>query len=204
MDLRTVPAEVRLDARRPDREWENLPAERLVCPVPDSAPRLPDRFPHLGTVTARYPYRNEEGQLLGYILRWDQLGGSKEIRPCVLIMNKIGVMAWKFGGFPVPRPLYNLDQLAARPSAPVLVVEGEKTADAAAVLFPNYVVTTAMQGAQSVSKTDLSPLVGRDVLIWPDADAAGEKYGRDIARGVHALQQTRQASGSADPVVYNF
>ena len=41
--------------------------------------------------------------------------------------------------FPERRPLYNLHKLAANPEAVVLVVEGEKAADAAAKLFPDYV-----------------------------------------------------------------
>ena len=44
--------------------------------------------------------------------------------------------------FPTPRPLYNLSELALRPDSPVLIVEGEKTADAAK-LFPDYVVVTS-------------------------------------------------------------
>ena len=37
---------------------------------------------------------------------------------------------------PSPRPLYNLDSLAASPEAPIVICEGEKAADAAARIFP--------------------------------------------------------------------
>ena len=47
---------------------------------------------------------------------------------------------WKWTAPPAPRPLYNLGSLSQRPDAPVLIVEGEKTADAAAKLFPHAVV----------------------------------------------------------------
>jgi hypothetical protein len=36
--------------------------------------------------------------------------------------------------------LYDLDRLAARPAAAVLVVEGERTADGATMRFKDYVV----------------------------------------------------------------
>ena len=48
-----------------------------------------------------------------------------------------------------PRPLYGLDRLAARPDAPVIVCEGEKAADAAERLFPEYVAVTSPNGAGS-------------------------------------------------------
>jgi hypothetical protein len=60
----------------------------------------------------------------------DDGGAEKTFRPICRIN---GCVATKF---PIPRPLYGLDRLAARPDDPVLVVEGEKTADAAAELIP--------------------------------------------------------------------
>ena len=75
---------------------------------------------------------------------------------------------------PEPRPLYQLDKLTAAPDAPVMVCEGEKAADAAAVLFPDAVATTMLNGAQSPHKTDWQPLQGRTVWLWPDNDEAGQ------------------------------
>ena len=46
-------------------------------------------------------------------------------------------IGWHCKAPPTPRPLYGLDRLAARPAAPALVCEGEKTADAAGLLFPD-------------------------------------------------------------------
>jgi putative DNA primase/helicase len=75
-----------------------------------------------------------------------------------------------------PRPL----ELTARPGAPVLIVEGEKTADAAVLLFPDY-VTTSPGGAGAFDRADWSPLVGRDCRLWPDHDAPGMKYHAGVA-----------------------
>ena len=77
--------------------------------------------------------------------------------------------------WPAPRPLYGLPALGQRPGATVLVVEGEATADAAALLFPELVVISWANGTNSIEKTDWRPLAGRSVTLWPDADAPGRK-----------------------------
>ena len=71
--------------------------------------------------------------------------------------------------------------------APVVICEGEKAAEAAAAIFPNSIATTSSGGAGSASKTDWMPLAGRSILIWPDHDAAGEKYAREVAAILAAL-----------------
>jgi putative DNA primase/helicase len=77
--------------------------------------------------------------------------------------------------WPAPRPLYGLPGLAQRPEASVLVVEGEGTADAAALLFPEHLVISWANGTNAIGKTDWQPLAGRSVTLWPDADAPGRK-----------------------------
>ena len=80
---------------------------------------------------------------------------------------------WVSKAWPSARPLYRLAELEQKPNAPVLVVEGEKCADALAALGGPYVVTTWAGGAQATQKTDWTPLQGRRVLLWPDADEPG-------------------------------
>jgi putative DNA primase/helicase len=80
---------------------------------------------------------------------------------------------WLWKAPPAPRPLYNLAAIAARVDAPVLIVEGEKTADAAAKLFPSAVAITWPSGCKAIDKADWSPLIGRNCTLWPDADAPG-------------------------------
>jgi putative DNA primase/helicase len=48
--------------------------------------------------------------------------------------------------------------LAIKPDAPVLIVEGEKTADAAALLYPSAVVITWPSGCKAYAKADWSPI----------------------------------------------
>lgn len=62
------------------------------------------------------------------------------------------------------------------PEARVLVVEGEKAADAARELLgTQFAVTTWSGGSSAVRLADWSPLSGRDITIWPDADVPGIK-----------------------------
>ncbi|SBW10957.1 hypothetical protein KL86DPRO_70107 [uncultured delta proteobacterium] len=77
--------------------------------------------------------------------------------------------------------LCGLDRLAAMPpGSPVLLVEDEKTADAAQKLFPNYVCMAWNGDTQFVGMADFSPLRDRNVIIWPHNDAPGHDAARDV------------------------
>lgn len=73
-----------------------------------------------------------------------------------------------------PRPMYRLDALAGAPGEPVVVVEGERCADALAAV--GILATSVMGGADAVGVADLSPLEGRRVILWRDNDPAGEAW----------------------------
>ncbi len=125
--------------------------------------------PRLGTPSAVWPYRDSAGALLGYVCRFDRDGQRKEVLP-----QTWDGSAWAWKGFSDPRPLYGLDRLAARPDAPVLVVEGEKCADAAQAVLGGFVAVSWQGGAQAIAKADLEPLRGRVLTLWPDADDVGK------------------------------
>jgi putative DNA primase/helicase len=57
----------------------------------------------------------------------------------------------------------------------VLITEGEKAADAAALLFPDLVVISWCGGSNALQSVDWSPLAQRAVTLWPDADAPGRE-----------------------------
>lgn len=80
--------------------------------------------------------------------------------------------AWRWKAPPTPRPLYWARRDA---NLPLLIVEGEKTADAAAALFPNHAVLTWPSGCKAIDKADWSPVVGRRCVLWPDADMPGRE-----------------------------
>jgi len=101
-------------------------------------------------------------------------------------------------------PLYNLKELMDHPTKPVLIVEGEKTAEAAKHIFPEMVVTTWHGGAGNVKAADLSLLKGREVVLWPDNDAIGQKAMDTLAIrckevGAKSIQMVGLAFGKDAP-----
>ena len=94
---------------------------------------------------------------------------------------------WAAKGYPDPKPLFGVERLAEYPSLPVLIVEGEKCAIAAQRLLPNYVVLTWAGGAGAVKKSNWRPLKGREVIVWPDADAPGQQAGATIGEILSAI-----------------
>ena len=63
----------------------------------------------------------------------------------------------------------------------MIVTEGEKAADAAGELLPDYVAITSPGGSKAAAAADWSMLAGRKVTIWPDADEPGQAYARQVA-----------------------
>ena len=135
----------------------------------------------MGTPSATWEYRTETGQVSGYVRRWNKTGGGKEIRPLSWCLDASGNGRWVTMALPGNRPLYGAHLIADRPDARVLLVEGEKAADAARRFLPDWVVLTWQGGAMAVPKTDWAPLKGRDVTVWPDADDPGMSAAQEIA-----------------------
>src|SRR5262249_52963802 len=78
--------------------------------------------------------------------------------------------------------------LAKNAGSLVVIVEGEKCADAAGEVFPDSFVTTSPGGARAANKADWKPLAQtKEVVIWPDADAAGRAYAEKGALTLHQL-----------------
>jgi putative DNA primase/helicase len=174
----------------------------IVMPVPADAPKPPTEHFKLGKPSATWPYPEAAGAVLGYVLRFDIGDGEKQFRPLTLWRPaKGGKPEWRWESWPPERPLYGLQGLAERPSAPVVVCEGEKAADAAAGLLPGFVAVSSPNGSKSAGKADWSPLRGRAVTIWPDADAAGLAYANDVAKAAAKTGATSVSVISPPPGV---
>jgi uncharacterized protein (DUF927 family) len=143
----------------------------VVRDIPAEFPR-PFLTRHGKAPSAAYEYRNSAGNLVFIVARYDKTDG-KFFMPFSAWRKSSGEMVWVRKGFPGQRPLYRLHDLTARPDMPILVSEGEKCADAATSL--GYPSISWAGGSNAVSKTDFSPLAGREVLILPDHDEAGTK-----------------------------
>ncbi len=148
------------------------------------------------SVTA-YEYTSCTGEIIQLVVRFDHKSQPKEIRP-VRYCGPVdqGRPQFEMSSIDGQRPLYGLHELATRPDAPVLVVEGEKTAEAARTIFPDFVVITWMGGAGGVRRTELDALKGRSLVIWPDNDEAGRRAGRLFA--ALAVQAGAASAGFVD------
>jgi uncharacterized protein (DUF927 family) len=148
-----------------------------VLPIPDEAMRKCP--PEHGKPSKLWIYKDASGQAMWVLYRFD-LGPDADGKPCKVFApltwcknSSNGAYQWRWQGLPEPRPLLRLDELARRSADPVVICEGEKSADAAAELLPHYVATCWPNGTNSWQKADFAPLAGRDVLLWPDNDAPG-------------------------------
>jgi len=154
-----------------------------IQPVPDDAPAPPLKHYKHGKASFCWKYLNAAGKLMCLVYRFEPKSESdrKQFFPLTYCQNLAGKKEWRWQGLPEPRPLYRLDKLAANSSAPVVVAEGEKAADAAGALFLDAVATTMLNGAQAPGKTDWKPLAGRVVWLWPDNDDAGRECMAKVA-----------------------
>lgn len=157
------------------------PERTIIAPVPDGVREHDCVHYRYGTPVRIWTYRDAEGKLLGHVARYEPAGERKQIIPWTWGERRGKRPRWEAQQWPKPRPLYGLDLLAQRPDAPVIIVEGEKAADAAREIAPQYVVVTWPGGSAAIGKVDLSPLFGRHILIWPDNDHQTFDNERDAA-----------------------
>ena len=176
---------------------EGRPPDEWFLSQPTFNQRVPDFI---------YYYRNERSQLAFLVARVDAHPPEvprKIIRPVCSVRAKVGTEDfWSAQAYPAKRPLYNLPELVERLGAPILLVEGEKAADAAKELLPAFVVVTWSGGAEAYKHSDWAPLTGRDVTLWPDNDAPGFKAMRGIAmliaKGKKAAKSIRMVLEDVD------
>lgn len=150
-----------------------------VVPVPDSYHPDIDDFQHstYGSPVKLWTYKTGDGKIAGWIARYDIGDGDKEIIPFTYCRdNNRGRSEVRMKSMPAPRPLYNLDKILADRDAVIVFNEGEKAADAAEVLFPEWISTAMPGGSNAVNLADLSVLAHRTVVIFADHDAAGYNF----------------------------
>lgn len=151
-----------------------------VVPAPEHAGTPSMRHFEYGEPAARWQYQDAEGRTIGWIGRFTKSDGGKEVMPMTWGRSiEDGSEKWCWLSFPKPRPLYGLPLLAAKPDARVVIVEGEKCADA--LRERGLLVITWPGGSKAVKHADWTPINGRKVTIWPDADEPGIKAAREIA-----------------------
>ncbi len=167
-------------APRPDaRPASNGKAPPRPSPTPEAAIGATAR--KLGTPTASWTYRDADGHEVMRVYRFDPPEGRKEYRPVHAAPD-----GWALGDPPGPLPLYHRGELAGDGRVYVYVTEGEKCADLARGL--GVMATTSAHGAGAARKSDWRPLAGREVVLLPDRDDAGERYTREVLAALAGLE----------------
>lgn len=153
-----------------------------IVPVPDDAPSIAPKCRHkvYGKPVNLWAYRNAAGRVMGYIARYDvpsKDGGKPEklIWPWTYGVRN-GRPQWCVTAMPEPRVPYNLDKIVQHPDAVIQWHEGERAADAGAILFPKWLPTTTAGGGNAPHLTDFSAFAGRTVVLCMDSDAPGADY----------------------------
>ena len=177
-----LPAQPGLHRPAPSRPSHSGSGSKAGRParIPDTPPADAPP-PELGRASVQWCYTDGAGASLFWVQRLDLLQGGR--RRKVFVQRTWLDGGWHFpsrrdpfrSDWPAPRPLYRLAELERHFWAPVLITEGEKAADAAVVLFPDHVVVSWSGGSQAIASVDWSPLAGRAVSLWPDADASGRE-----------------------------
>jgi hypothetical protein len=152
-----------------------------IVPAPDDAPEYDPRHTFnvlrdqvvCHTPTRVDTYFDADGRILCHVSRLEFNDGGKSCLTITYCEGPGGVRHWAAKRMDEPYPLQGLDQLAARPNAVVLLVSGEKCYDYALKHLPQLVPVSWMGGDGGIEKTDLSPLRGRWIRAWPDADFPG-------------------------------
>ncbi|MBL4809047.1 MAG: hypothetical protein JKY43_03190 [Phycisphaerales bacterium] len=161
------------EKRQPKKQIE--PEWKHVWPIKD----VPSKIVHykFGKPSQTWNYYHDDGGLIGVVCRFDLDDGTKQVLPYCCATNG-DITKFMFLGFEKPRSLYNLHLIKQNTKATILIVEGEKTADAAQnELDPSKtVVTTWIGGANGIVNANFKPLYSRKIIYWPDNDTE-QKYG---------------------------
>lgn len=152
---------------------KKLPAAAISMPVPDWVEVPKD---YRGDVL--YWYRDLEGRYLFANRRIDMENGKLYVP---FIYTEQGFATGKGVKWPEAfKGLYGAETIRGKTKA--VVVEGEKAAEAAKVIFPNHAVVSWKGGANNLNSADWTLLRDIDtVLLWPDNDEAGRKAMHSIS-----------------------
>jgi putative DNA primase/helicase len=176
--------------RPPEHVWKQ------ISPVPANAPTPVFKHNRFGEPSKVWTYVTPNGEQHGYVCRYDNETG-KDVVPLIYATDGERCI-WKFQAFDTPRFLYNATEIVASDKY-VLLVEGEKTADAAIRLLPRMCVTTWAGGGNADHLTDAEMLRGRTVVLFPDNDSPGIRTMHRWAERLKAMGcQVRWVKSPAD------
>lgn len=147
-----------------------------IVPVPPHAPAPTGVHWHRGKPEAMWAY-HFNGDFYGCVTRFIASDGGKETLPHTWCEDKgddRGLSRWHFKQWDEPRPLY-VPAGALADGRPVVLVEGEKCADAGhALLGDEFGFVSWPGGCKAWQKAGWAWLQGRKVTAWPDCDSKRE------------------------------
>ncbi|MEI8296178.1 MAG: AAA family ATPase, partial [Alphaproteobacteria bacterium] len=137
-------------------------------------------------ITDIHAYKGRKDELLGYAVRLeDNASGAITTPTLTYCENEQEKPQWRWQDFGENLPLYGQEKIVKQSDKPVLVVSGEKAADAAQKVFPDYAVISWPGGAAEVEKANWGPLMSRNVSIWPEKTPAGLAAAKHIEDQLH-------------------
>ena len=177
-------------AASPDNGEDPQPIVPVPNGVPDPDWRRLRTKKAKGALVGIWTYYTADRALAFHVARWPpaEPNGPKVVRPATWCRLPDGREGWTLAAMPVPQPLYKLPEILETTSKPVVVVEGEKCAEAAAQVFPDCLVTTWAGGTPAWKKTDWEQLAGREILLVADGDDPGRTCMLEIAAHLAALR----------------
>jgi predicted P-loop ATPase len=128
-----------------------------------------------------------EGERFGYVARFERVSSKGEIVKdtipftwCTDTTDARGSQRWATKTWDAPRPLYvPATLLSADLSLPVVVVEGEKCAEAGHQLLGHeFDFVSWPGGCKTWALARWGWLMGRTVILWPDADAQRQRLSK--------------------------
>ena len=135
---------------------------------------LEDLVRPIRNITAIHKYHKDK-ELKFAVIRQEQDGKKKFIQA-----TRNGV--WSMKSPPKPSVLYNYDGI--KDKSTVVVVEGEKAADA--LIKYGFPATTSAGGSSNAKGGDWSVLNGKNVILWPDNDDVGRRYMQEVESMIDA------------------
>lgn len=129
-----------------------------------------------------------EGELYGYVGRYERINSKGELVKDTITFTWCedqegrgrGTQRWHAKAWEDPRPLYvPAGLLSADCSLPVVIVEGEKCAEAGHQLLGHeFDFVSWPGGCATWAKARWGWIMGRTVILWPDCDAQRERLSK--------------------------
>jgi predicted P-loop ATPase len=192
--VREAPAKA-ADAAEPapagkEGRWQPIAPVPPKCPRPQSFrwgyyDKKGGRRIELDAVKV-WPYEFE-GEFYGYVARFERVNSEGELVKdtlpltwCVDTSDERGHHRWHWKQWSAPRPLYvPATILSADKSLPVVVVEGEKCAEAGHQLLGHeFDFVSWPGGCKAHQLAHWGWLMGRTVILWPDCDAQRKRLSK--------------------------